>query len=82
MNEPSQRLFIVLNALDPVPVVGLEGQPGFVNACPFPKIQNPIIFLGFLPTGESRLEGFGANPIFALKGQQFFFQRVNVGKDL
>ena len=75
-------MFIVLNALDLVPVLGLEGQPGFVNARPFPKIQNPIIVLWFFPTGESRIEGFGANPIFALKGQQFFFQRVNVSKDL
>jgi hypothetical protein len=60
-------LFIVLNALDLVPVLGLAVQPGFVHARPFPKIQNPIIILGFFPTGESRVEGFGADPYLRSK---------------
>jgi hypothetical protein len=61
-----------------LPIFGLPHQPSTINARPLSEVQDPGVVFRFFATLAGRVKSFGANPIFALEGEQVFFERVNV----
>src|SRR6185436_17213785 len=84
-DHPDQTLQAGRVSLDPlhlVPVLGLPGEPGPVDARPFAEIQNPAVVLRLLAAVVGGIEDLRAQAVFALELQQLLLQGMDAHEDL